>query len=51
MLHNYPRVQDRKIVKGSECAKKADVEKAATVTEFASQANAVAEYEVQFYIF
>ena len=46
MLHNCPRVQDRKIVKGSESAKKADVEKVAAVTEFAGQASAVAEHEV-----
>ena len=46
MLHNCPRVQDRKVVKGSESAKKADVEKTATVTEFAGQANAIAEHEV-----
>ena len=46
MSHNCPRVQDRKVVKGSESAKKADVEKAAAVTEFAGQASAVAEHEV-----
>ena len=46
MLHNCPRVQDRKVVKGSESAKKADIEKTAAVTEFAGQASAVAEHEV-----
>ena len=46
MSHNCPRVQDRKVVKGSESAKKADVEKAAVVTECAGQASAVAEHEV-----
>ena len=46
MLHNCPRVQDREVVKRSESVKKADVEKATVVTEFAGQASAVAEYEV-----
>ena len=46
MSHNCSRVQDRKVVKGSESAKKADVEKAAVVTECAGQASAVAEHEV-----
>ena len=45
MLHNCPRVQDRKVVKGSESAKKADVEKAAAAREFAGQTSAVAEHE------
>ena len=48
MLHNCPRVQDRKVVKGLESAKKADVEKTAAVTEFAGQASAIAEHEVNF---
>ena len=46
MSHNCPRVQDRKVVKGSESAKKADVEKAAAVTKFAGQASAIAKHEV-----
>ena len=37
MSHNCPRVQDRKVVKELENAKKTDVEKAAAVTEFAGQ--------------
>ena len=45
MSHNCPRVQDRKVARGSEGAKKAEGEKAA-VTEFAGQASAVAEHEV-----
>ena len=48
MSHNCPRVQNRKVVKGSVSAKKADVEKVAAVTEFAGQAGAVAEHEVNF---
>ena len=51
MLHNCPRVQDRKVVKGSESAKKANIEKTAAVTEFAGQASAVAEHEVNFTFF
>ena len=45
MSHNCSRVQDRKVARGSEGAKKAEGEKAA-VTEFAGQASAVAEHEV-----
>ena len=46
MSHNCPTIQDRKVARGSEGAKKAEGEKAAAVTEFAGKASAVAEHEV-----
>jgi hypothetical protein len=46
MSHNCPTIQDRKVARGSESAKKAEGEKAAVVTEFAGKASAVAEHEV-----